>query len=328
MDTLPPELIFQVWLEADYDSLSKLCKVARASSDPLLHTQKAFCDDPQSWISRAAAKLGIRSTTFWTRTETEQTIPLPDSSEGYRAQMRYVELASRQGAVSDSHHFLSDEEIVKRAAHEGNLTLLDTYLARIPTRSYVISELSMDLLVDPKVAQHLGLRSYQKERDEIALIAGLMDKKDFRNANLEIDNSSLNLSIDFDYHVRALMLSQTTGPDIALAFFNYQVDQTGLEYDEYWRVLLYVLEAAFTYNRPDFFPIIDRIMRERPGLDFTRHSDMLNDVFMFLIPTDSYALQNIDYLRSKLRRTTFDMYMKSYSQRSDYASKAVQALLK
>ena len=132
MDLLPTEIAFEVWLETDYETLKRLCAIARASSDPKLQMTKDLCDDPQSWITRAHDKLGINPSDFWARSPVEQALPLPDGTPGKRAQMRYVELVSRRGAVSDSLYFLEPWEIVRRAFLEGRATLFYQAVKHLP----------------------------------------------------------------------------------------------------------------------------------------------------------------------------------------------------
>lgn len=123
MDLLPAELLFAVWLETDYEDLKTLCRTARQSPDPKLELTRELCNDPTSWISRARIKLGVDPADFWSRSSVEQALPLPGESEAERAQMRYVELVSRTGAVSDSVYFLHPWEVVGRAVTSNNQAL-------------------------------------------------------------------------------------------------------------------------------------------------------------------------------------------------------------
>ena len=131
MDTLPYELSLQIWLETDYESLKELCAIARNSEKPGLQVQKELCDDPQSWITRAHDKLGINPRDFWHRWKIEEALELPGETEGRRAQMRYVELVSRKGVVSDSIYFLESWEVARRAFLEGKEELFNQYIEQV-----------------------------------------------------------------------------------------------------------------------------------------------------------------------------------------------------
>ena len=141
---LPPELDEEVWLNLDYEDTRTLCQTARGSSNEIFNVSRAICDNEAPWVTRAQRYLKIQPTDFWNREPWEQSMELVGRTEGQRAQMRYVELVSRRGVVSDSSYFLSDQEMFRRALFEKRDDLIDKYLPKadlVPTLSEFLIKL-------------------------------------------------------------------------------------------------------------------------------------------------------------------------------------------
>ena len=107
---LPYELNLEIWLYLSYEEAKEISLNIILSSSPEAQIFNLIHHDPTSWITRAVRELSLNPSTFWHRSVIEQSLSLPNQS----AQLRYVELVSRQNVVSDSTLFLSDYELARR----------------------------------------------------------------------------------------------------------------------------------------------------------------------------------------------------------------------
>ena len=135
-DLLPYELNVEIWQQLPYDEVSKLCKTVSTLTTAQSAVIRDICNDPQVWISRAADKLHISPRSFWYRSPVEQGLKLPGRTDGQQAHMKYVEWISRRGAVADSTYFLSDMEMIRRAALENNVPLMRKYLDKLDPKDF------------------------------------------------------------------------------------------------------------------------------------------------------------------------------------------------
>ena len=135
---LPYDELRQVFLELDYEEAKRLCQIISPLSVDSASLSKDVCADPAVWAERATLRLGITSETFRNRSWLEEYLPLPEGP--YWGQMRYAEVVSRFGVVSDSDHFLTTEEMIYRVAkdHPNDLALIEKLVARVHEEDRII----------------------------------------------------------------------------------------------------------------------------------------------------------------------------------------------
>ena len=141
---LPYELNLEVWLEVPYEEVKVLCHAVKDSDKLQDQVIKEICHDPIAWVSRAARKFKTDPKSFWYRSPVEKILTLVGSTEGDKAQSKYVELISRRGVVSDSTSFLSDLEMMRRAGMEDNYPLFIKYFnktKKVPFREDIFIEI-------------------------------------------------------------------------------------------------------------------------------------------------------------------------------------------
>ena len=120
--SLPCELIELVCLETDFETIRELFRSRVVT----------VLDDEMFWARKAHKDIGFPIESYFKRSIVEQEIPLPNF-----LMIRYVEVVSRRGIVSDSLLFLSRQECLRRAVKNRNYKLIKLFKGPLKHKYHV-----------------------------------------------------------------------------------------------------------------------------------------------------------------------------------------------
>ena len=205
--SLPCELIELVCLEANFDVLKELF---RSRVVPLL-------DDEVFWARKAHKDSGFPKDRYGRRSLVEQEIAIPNF-----LMIRYVEVVSRRGIVSDSMLFLSLRECLRRAVKIGNESLISHFKGYLKHKSYTWSDVIFGQalrnnnreLFEPLINRHrgssfdflLGLRHIPVPRQSVKHMLGWICSvpcqtiDEFRNVVLDVGRDAVETDRDMLLH--------------------------------------------------------------------------------------------------------------------------------
>ena len=127
--SLPCELIELVCLEMDFEVLKEVFRSGVVS----------VLNEELFWARKAHKDSGFPMASFFKRSIVEQEISIPNF-----LMIRYVEVVSRKGVVSDSSLFLSERECLRRAAKNRNVELIAYFKSCFRRNFYYCSKAIFD----------------------------------------------------------------------------------------------------------------------------------------------------------------------------------------
>ena len=333
MNTLPYDLARLVWVYIDYETLKPLCALSRIN-DPIPMSPWALIrdltDDPSVWVEKLNVMDNIKGVTlsnFWKRSVVEQELPLPEP----RAQMRYVEILSRRGVVSDSIYFLPERTIWERGYKCRRPDLVNkydhivrkeegeqryAYLAHRPTESSFSGLL--EGLDQPNVKKQNYfedlIRQSIKHGDSCAFLK-IMEK----GISLRLNTQS---PLYFHHYI-----GLTTNIEIIQTMYElYQIRfDTSLNQ--------YFISIMFINGRFDFFPVIEQLIRNATGKPDGPFVNCLDDEMWEVILGDGwfqdmYCLESLEHLLSWGLSPDFIKEKSNHSEGDQCISRAVKQWLK
>ena len=365
MDVLPYDLAREVWLATDYEEIKKVCAIARSSSDPNFQTTRELYDNPSAWKVRALRILGVTSQQFDHRSEVEQALPLPGETEGKRAQMRYVELVSRKGFVSDSIYFLNPPEMMIRAAKAGKLDEMLHYFMIFRFDTKRNTKTNNLIHFDYRDQMPDNINAYMDETwgadyppyDPLGIITAIKNNR-LEEANILIDQfireedpgvRTRHTWYDFQEHVvkAAMMLGNTEfflkvaalelSEPLDIEYFDQTIALMPSSaiirpFFEFYsrtnppdRVFETLMTPSINAGRRDHLEILDQIILEHPELDPFVNEGMIGDALTAITIQGSQGLQAVEYLLEK--GLTKEQIITMTDDRDDgyFASRAVAA---
>ena len=362
MNTLPYDLLREIWLFLDYETVKILTTVALISLDPAFQGIRELYHDVGVWRARALRELGVNRDIFDHRTEIEEALILPQGLIGNEPHTRYVELVSEIGVVDDSIHFLTRKEIVIRCLEFRNRELLAYHLPLLKKEL----GLKYSAFVTHLRAFHFDF--YQLPRDLVKIItssefeddaepslrrlilAGRLDEAE--KGIKEIFRPGLELSYQLESHQRELFNAALELGNIEffmrlITIFNFGLSVGHLDrgiartrnpkmIKVYYQALCQVIDVDFVshcvvspilgYGRKDLFPAMEVVIKESSCPDILDDWEQLRVVLSEVTFCNSYSLATMNYLLRRGVTTDQLLYGKEYNYQSPTGKEASKAL--